>query len=88
MVGKISTRLDTILNQKASHILDVFLTLMECDGISYFSVFYTSASASALDQFLCTYTADALFEFFMIVRQLPIFLMLDSLSKHAYASRC
>jgi F-type H+-transporting ATPase subunit alpha len=100
-LGKTSIGLDTILNQKykkvfcilsaigqkASHILDVFLAFMGCDGIFYLSVLYASASASALDQFLCAYTADALAEFFMIVRQLPIFLMLDGLSKHAYASR-
>ena len=93
--------LDTILNQKykkvfcifsaigekASHILDVFLALMGCDGIFYLSVLYASASASALYQYLCAYTAYALAEFFMIVRQLPVFLMLDGLSKHAYASR-
>jgi F-type H+-transporting ATPase subunit alpha len=99
--GKTSIGLDTILNQKykkvlcilsaigekASHILDVFLALIRCDGIFYLSVLYASASASALDQFLCAYTADALSEFFMIVRQLPVFLMLDGLSKHAYASR-
>jgi len=100
-LGKTSIGLDTILNQKyeklfcvfspigqkASHILDVFLALVRCDAIFYLSVLYASASASALAQFLCAYTAAALSEFFMIVRQLPVFLMLDDLSKHAYASR-
>ena len=85
--GKTSIGLDTILNQKykkvfciyvaigekASSILDVFLALMGSDGIFYLSVLVACASASALDQF------------FVIVRQLPIFLMLDGLSKHAIA---
>lgn len=89
--GKTSIGLDTILNQKykkvlciyvaiglkASSILDVFLALMGSDGIFYLSVLVACASASALDQFLCAYTAIALSEFFVIVRQLPIFLMLD-----------
>ena len=93
--GKTSIGLDTILNQKykkvfciyvaigekASSILDVFLALMGSDGIFYLSVLV--ACASALDQFIYAYTAIALSEFFVIVRQLPIFLMLDGLSKHA-----
>jgi F-type H+-transporting ATPase subunit alpha len=100
-LGKTSIGLDTILNQKyekvfcvfspigqkASHILDAFLALVQCDAVFYLSVLYASASASALAQYLCAYTAAALSEFFMIVRQLPVFLMLDDLSKHAYASR-
>ena len=100
-VGKTSIGLDTILNQKykkvfciysaigqkASSILDVYLAFMGSDGVFYLSVVVASASASALDQFLCAYTAMALAEFFMIVRQLPIFLMLDGLSKHAIAAR-
>ena len=52
---------------------------MGSDGIFYLSVLVACASASALDQFLCAYTAIALSEFFVIVRQLPIFLMLDGL---------
>ena len=99
--GKTSIGLDTILNQKykkvfciyfaigqkASSILDVFLALMGSDAIFYLSLLVACASASALDQFLCAYTAIALSEFFVIVRQLPIFLMLDGLSKHAIAAR-
>jgi hypothetical protein len=61
-------------------ISDVFLALMGSDGIFYLSVDLGCASASALDQFLCAYTAIALSEFFVIVRQLPIFLMLDGLA--------
>jgi F-type H+-transporting ATPase subunit alpha len=100
-LGKTSIGLDTIINQKyekvfcvfspigqkASDILDVFLAIVRCDATFYLSVLYASASASALSQFLCAYTAAAMSEFFMCVRQLPVFLMLDDLSKHAYASR-
>jgi F-type H+-transporting ATPase subunit alpha len=98
-LGKTSIGLDTILNQKYKKVLciyvaiglkaslDVFLALMGSDGIFYLSMLVACASASALDQFLCAYTAIALSEFFVIVRQLPIFLMLDGLSKHAIASR-
>jgi len=96
--GKTSIGLDTILNQKykkvlciyvaiglkASSILDVFLALMGSDGIFYLSVVISCSSEVTLDQFLCAYTAIALSEFFVIVRQLPIFLMLDGLSKQGF----
>ena len=99
--GKTSIGLDTILNQKykkvfsiysaigekASSVLDVFTGLMGNDATFYLSVVVACASASALDQFLCAYTATAFSEFFVIVRQLPVFLMLDDLSKHAVAGR-
>ena len=38
-------------------------------------------------QFLCAYTGSALSEFFMLVRELPSFLMLDDLSRHGMAYR-
>jgi F-type H+/Na+-transporting ATPase subunit alpha len=99
--GKTSIGVDTILNQKyekvfciyapigqkASSILEVFLALIRKDAINHLSVLYASASSSALYQFLCAYTAISLSEFFVIVRELPIFLMLDGLSKHAMAVR-
>jgi F-type H+-transporting ATPase subunit alpha len=99
--GKTSIGIDTILNQKyekvfcvyapigqkASSILEVFLALVRRDAVFYLSVLYASASSSALSQFLCAYTAASLSEFFMIVRELPVFLMLDDLSKHAMAVR-
>ena len=78
------------IGEKASSILDVFLALMGCTDFNtnpLMSVLVACASASALDQFLCAYTAIALSEFFVIVRQLPIFLMLDGLSFHASLSR-
>ena len=45
------------------------------------------ASSSAVCQFLCAYTDDSLVELFMYLRELPVFLMLDNLSKHAVAYR-
>ena len=99
--GKTSIGVDTILNQKykkvfciylpigqkASSILEVFLALIRKDAIFYLSVLYASGSSSALDQFLCAYTGNALSEFFVYLGELPIFLMLDGLSKHAIAYR-
>ena len=99
--GKTSIGVDTILNQKykkvfsiylpigqkASSILEVFLALIRKDAIFYLSVLYASASSSAVHQFLCAYTGNALSEFQMYVRSLAIFLMVDGLSKHAMAYR-
>ena len=99
--GKTSIGLDTILNQKykkvfciyvpigqkASSILQLFLALTRRDAIFYLSLLYASGSSSALIQFLCAYTGNALSEFFVYLRELPIFLMLDGLSKHAMAYR-
>jgi len=99
--GKTSIGVDTILNQKyekvlcvyvplgqkASSILEVFLALVRRDAVFYLSVLYASASSSAVCQFLCAYTGSALSEFFMLVGELPSFLMLDDLSRHAVAYR-
>lgn len=57
------------------------------DAVFYLSVLYASASSSAVCQFLCAYTGSALSEFFMLVGELPSFLMLDDLSRHAVAYR-
>ena len=99
--GKTSIGVDTILNQKykkvfsiylpigqkASSILEVFLALIRKDAIFYLSVLYASASSTAVYQFLCAYSGNALSEFFVYVRSLAIFLMVDGLSKHAMAYR-
>jgi F-type H+-transporting ATPase subunit alpha len=99
--GKTSVGMDTILNQKyekvlcvyvpigqkASSVLEVFLALVRRDAIFYLSVLLASASSSAVCQFLCAYTGAALSEFFMLVGELPSFLMLDDLSRHAMAYR-
>jgi F-type H+-transporting ATPase subunit alpha len=99
--GKTSIGVDTILNQKyenvlsvylplgqkASSILEVFLALVRRDAIFYLSLLLASASSSAVCQFFCAYTGSALSEFFMLVRELPSFLMLDDLSRHAVAYR-
>jgi F-type H+/Na+-transporting ATPase subunit alpha len=99
--GKTSIPLDTILNQKykkvfciylplgqkGSSILEVFLALIRKDGIFYLSVVVASAHSPAVHQFLCAYTGSALSEFFVLVAQLPSFLMLDDLSRHGIAYR-
>lgn len=99
--GKTSIGVDTILNQKyekvfcvyvplgqkASSILEVFLAFVRRDASFYLSVLLASASSSAVCQFLCAYTGSALSEFFMFVGELPSFLMLDDLSRHAVAYR-
>jgi F-type H+-transporting ATPase subunit alpha len=61
--------------------------LIRKDAIFYLSVLYASASSSAVHQFLCAYTGSALSEFFVLVGELPSFLMLDDLSRHAMAYR-
>ena len=99
--GKTSIGVDTILNQKyekvlciyvpvgqkASAILEVFLALMKRDAVFYLSMVISSASSSAVSQFICSYTGSALSEFFMLVGELPLFIMLDDLSRHAVAYR-
>ena len=99
--GKTSIGVDTILNQKyekvlciyvpigqkASSILEVFLALMKRDAVFYLSMVISSASSSAVSQFICSYTGSALSEFFMLVGELPLFIMLDDLSRHAVAYR-
>ena len=99
--GKTSIGVDTILNQKyekvlcvytaigqkASSILEVFLALVRRDATYYLSMLIATGSSSAVCQFLCAYTGAALSEFFMYVRELPTWLMLDDLSSHAMAYR-
>merc|ERR1719336_983849 len=99
--GKTSIGVDTILNQKyekvlcvyvplgqkASSILEVFLALVRRDAVFYLSMLVASASSSAVCQFLCAYTGAALSEFFMLVGELPSFVMYDDLSRHAMAYR-
>jgi len=100
-LGKTSIGLDTILNQKhekvfcvysaigqkATSVLDVFQALVRFDAVFYLSIVVSSSSSSALSQFLCAYSSASLSEFFMIARQLSVFLMLDDLSKHAVSAR-
>ena len=86
--GKTSIGVDTIINQKykkvfciylpigqkASSILEVFIALVRKDAIFSLSVLVASASSSAVLQYLVPYTGYALAEFFMYVRELPIFI--------------
>jgi F-type H+-transporting ATPase subunit alpha len=77
----------TSLGQSSSSTLQVFLSLVQKDAIFYFSMLVATASSSAVCQYLCAYSGAALSEFFMIVRELAVFLMLDDLSQHAMAYR-
>lgn len=99
--GKTSVGVDTVLNQKfervmcmyvpigqkASSILEVFLSLVRKDSIYYLSIVVAAASSSAVCQFLSGYSGAALSEFFMLIKEIPTFLILDDLSKHAVAYR-
>lgn len=99
--GKTSIGIDTIINQKydsvlsvyvpigqkASSLLEIFLALVRRDSIFFLSLLVASASSSAVCQFLCAYTGMALAEFFMLLREIPAFIMLDDLSRHAVAYR-
>jgi F-type H+-transporting ATPase subunit alpha len=99
--GKTSIGVDTIINQrydsvlsvyvpigqKAASVLEVFLSLVRRDAIFYLSLLIASASSSAVCQFLCSYTGAALSEFFMLLREIPAFIMYDDLSRHAVAYR-
>jgi F-type H+-transporting ATPase subunit alpha len=99
--GKSSIGIDTILNQKfekvlcvyasigqkASAILEVFLTLLKRDAIRYLLQVVASGSSSSASQFLSAYTGTAVSEFFMLLRQCPCKILQDDLSKHAVAYR-
>nr|AVY51799.1 ATP synthase CF1 alpha chain [Pyrocystis lunula] len=99
--GKTSIGIDSILNQKyglllcvyipigqkASSIIEVFLSLVIRDASFYVSLLVAAASLSAVYQFISGYTGSFLSEFFMLSFEIPSFLMLDDLSKHAVAYR-
>ena len=99
--GKTSIGVDTILNQKfekvfccylpigqkASSVLEVYLALVRRDAAFYLSMVVASATSSAVCQYLAAYSGAAICEFFMLVRELPAFLMIDDLSRHAVAYR-
>ena len=75
------------LDKKASSVFDVLNLLVQKDAMFYTTIICATASASPLSIFLSAYTGDALSEFFVYLRELPTFLMLDGLSKHAIAYR-
>jgi F-type H+-transporting ATPase subunit alpha len=99
--GKTSIGVDFILNQryeksvcvyaaigqKASSILEVFLSLIARGALDYIVVLVASSSVSSVSQYLSGYTGCAICDFFMLVRQLGSLLFLDDLSKHAVAYR-
>ena len=63
------------------------MVLIRFDSVFYLSIVLSPSSSSALSQFLCAYSSACLSEFFMIVKQISVFLMLDDLSKHAISAR-
>jgi len=99
--GKTSICIDTILNQKsnnvicvynpvgakASSVLEVFISLTSRNASEFTSFIIASASSSACSQYLSTYTAVALCEYFCVNKGLPAFIVYDDLSRHAVAYR-
>ena len=75
------------IGQKASSILDIFIALLRQDAVFHFSLILASASSSAVYQYFSAYTGAALSEFYMLVGELPSFIMYDDLSRHAIAYR-
>jgi F-type H+-transporting ATPase subunit alpha len=63
------------------------MALLRRDAVFYLSLVIASASSSAVCQYLSSYTGSALSEFYMLVGELPSFVMYDDLSRHAVAYR-
>jgi F-type H+-transporting ATPase subunit alpha len=99
--GKTSIGVDTIINQKyekvfcvylpigdkASSILEVYLSLVRRAANSYTTFLVATAASAACCQYIAAYTGSALSEFFSIIGELPSFLVYDDLSRHAVAYR-
>jgi len=99
--GKTSVGVDTILNlrfekvfcifvpigQKSTTILEVFTVLICRDGNFFVTFIVSSASQSAVSQYLFPYCGASLSEFFMYVCEQSVFMFLDDLSKHAGSYR-
>jgi F-type H+-transporting ATPase subunit alpha len=99
--GKTSIGVDTILNQKygalfsvyiaigqkASSVLQIFLSMISRDATFYLTVVIAAASSSAVSQFLSAYSGTAMSEFFTTTGELASFQVLDDLSRHAIAYR-
>lgn len=100
-VGKTSIGIDSILNQrfeqvyalyqpvgqKASSILQVFLSFVCRDSMFYVSMLVATASSSAVSQFMSVYSGCSLGEYFMFVRESAVFITMDDLAQHAMACR-
>ena len=99
--GKTAIGLDTTLNQsglgvlcflaavgqKATSTFKTCLALASHGAFWYASVWMSSASASAVSQYLAPYTTCGTAEFFMWARRSPCFVFYDDLSRHAVAYR-
>ena len=99
--GKTSLGIDTILNQKTqsllsvyiaigqktSSVLEVYLSLVRRDAIFFLSVIIASSNTSAVSQFMSSYTGTAITEYFMLLREVPSYITIDDLSRHAVSYR-
>jgi hypothetical protein len=99
--GKTAIGLDTVLaqrglgllcslaavGQKATSTLNACLAIARHGAFSYASLSMASASASAVSQFLCPYTASAAAEFLMWGQGSACFVFYDDLAKHSVAYR-
>jgi F-type H+-transporting ATPase subunit alpha len=98
---KSSIGLDTVLNQrksripavfcpigqKASSILDSLVSLVSRDSLFFSSTLLSSASTPVVAIYLCAYSGSSLSEFLMCLFEMPVFILLDDLTKHAAAFR-
>lgn len=98
--GKTSIALDTILNQKNSGVICVYVSIGQRDGktaqvirslqeggaMSYTVVVNASASSPAAVQYLAPYAGSAVAEFFMDLGK-DVLIVYDDLTKHAVSYR-
>ncbi len=98
--GKTSIAVDTIINQKNTDVLCVYVaigqknstvaqiaeTLVKADAMSYTVIVSASASESAPLQYIAPYSGCAIAEYFMAQGR-DVLIIYDDLSKHAVAYR-
>ena len=98
--GKTSIAVDTIINQKSTGVLCVYVaigqknstvaqiaeTLSKADAMSYTVIVSASASESAPLQYIAPYSGCAIAEYFMAQGR-DVLIIYDDLSKHAVAYR-
>jgi F-type H+-transporting ATPase subunit alpha len=99
--GKSSICIDAILNQrlekvvcvyasigqKASSVLEVFISMLARDALRYLIFIVASGSSSSTSQFIGVYTGTAVSEFWMLLKRCSCLYMMDDLTKHAVAYR-
>ncbi len=99
--GKTAIALDTIINQKGTGVICVYVAigqkestvaevvaiLKEHGALEHTVVVTASASESAAMQYAAPYTGTAIAEYFMVEKQGHVLCVYDDLSKHAVAYR-